>query len=124
MGMDQVATDGLGADALNVTKQNVKMITLQLPVVEARMVSLSNSARKRVEQADQERLCVACMKPLGAERGIRGCHGSCHHATLRAIETGKWTENQRVTAGKLLPKGRPGPKPSNPVTIEAMSLDD
>lgn len=82
---------------------------------------MNKTARLRIAKAEQEGLCVACMEKLDNEQAIRGCHPRCYQATLRAIHAGKWTEQERLTAGKLLEKLPPGRPHSNPVSKEAAS---
>jgi hypothetical protein len=85
-------------------------------VLEPRYLEVNAAAEQRVADARKQKLCVACMEPLGSDVPIRGCHCKCHRATLRAIERGDTTEIQRVLEGKFLPKKKGGRKPSNPVT--------
>jgi len=99
---------------------------MQVTVFEKRVLQVRESARQRIEKAELEHLCVACLEPLVAvfgEKGeflkwdqIRQCHPKCYHATLRAIKAGKTTEQERMTEGKFGQRGFGGPKPSNPVT--------
>ena len=85
-------------------------------------VMLKGNAKKRVSEAEEKGLCVACMEPLGDGLVISGCHQRCYRATKRAIDAGEFTEAERVSVGKLLPPSTPGRKPSNPVTLEARGL--
>lgn len=75
-------------------------------------------AQARIRKATKERLCVACMEPLNGESPLRGCHERCYRATLRAIERGDTTEEDRMLEGKFLKRGKGGRKPSNPVTMD------
>ena len=81
------------------------------------MVRLKRGAIARIERCETEGLCVACLRPLGKSRVIRGCHESCRKLTQDRIEKGEWTEEGRIAEGKLLPP-KPGRRPSNPVTLE------
>lgn len=77
---------------------------------------------QRVALALEQNLCVACMKPMYG-KPMRGCHLKCHRATLRAVEAGKTTLEQRVKQGKLLPAKKGGRPPGNPVTVELDGAD-
>ena len=94
---------------------------MRVAITETRWIDVRQSARRRIEQASTERLCVACMEPLADQKPIRGCHSKCYQATLRAIKAGKFTEKQRVEQGKLLESDTAGRKPVNPVSVEAES---
>lgn len=92
---------------------------MRVAVTEVRWVEVRKPARLRIAKAEEGKLCVACMQPLGDDEPIRGCHSRCYKATLRAIHAGDFTESERVESGKLLEKGKAGRKPSNPVSQEA-----
>ena len=92
---------------------------MRVLITETRWIEVRKPARDRLAKADKEHLCVACLEPLGDQEPIRGCHPKCYRATRRAIVAGKFTESQRVEAGKLLEKMDAGRKPSNPVSVEA-----
>jgi len=83
---------------------------------------MRKAARERIEKCRREKLCVACLGSIvNEERVVRGCHYRCQQATLRAIKEGKFTDEERVEAGKFL-KPLPGGRPvSNPVSVEAAS---
>lgn len=87
-------------------------------IFERRWVVVRKAARERIERAAREGLCVACMQPLDGTSVKRGCHERCYRATLRAVEQGKTTIAERVSAGKLLERSECGRRPSNPVTVE------
>ncbi len=93
---------------------------MQLLVRTLRYVNVNKQAMDRIALAERDKLCVACLKPLGASRVIRGCHESCWKATKRAVASGRFTEEQRIAEGKILPCATGGRAPSNPVSIEAM----
>lgn len=79
----------------------------------------NGKARDRVLKARRQKLCVGCMQPLGDSRAIRGLHATtCYHAADRLIRSGQVTEAELVEAGRMLERGRPGPKPRNPLTVE------
>lgn len=80
---------------------------------------MKRSVVQRIARCEKECLCMACLEPLGESRVVRGCHERCARATYRAIEHGSFTDEQRVSEGKWLEAGQRGPKPRNPVTIEA-----
>lgn len=80
---------------------------------------MKRSVVQRIAKCEKEGLCMACMGPLGDGRVVRGCHEKCSRATYRAIERGDFTDEDRVSQGKWLEAAQRGPKPSNPVTIEA-----
>lgn len=90
---------------------------MQVFMLEKRYVEVRKAARERLEKAEKEHLCVACMEALNG-RPMRGMHMRCYHATMRAIRTGKTTEEDRVAQGKMLEPAKTGRKPSNPVTQE------
>lgn len=92
---------------------------MRIAVTEVRWVEVRKPAKDRLAKAQSEQLCVACLQPLNGEAPIRGCHSKCYRATRRAIVAGKFTEAERVQAGKLLEKQEQGRKPSNPVSVEA-----
>lgn len=91
---------------------------MYLPLVHVELVRVSKAAQQRFDRAANEALCLACLQPLNGQTPIGGCHPKCHRATLRAIAAGKTTRDDRVREGKLLPRGKCGRKPSNPVSIE------
>lgn len=97
----------------------VQRTKMRVAITELRWVEVRKPARERLAKAEKEGLCVACMQPLDGETPIRGCHSRCYRATRRAILAEKFTESERVEAGKLLEKLDPGRKPCNPVSIEA-----
>lgn len=80
-------------------------------------VEVKKSVLAKVARCQQEGICLACGKPLSG-RVVRGCHVACHQATLRAIQAGKTTDEQRVQEGKWLPPSPGGRKPTNPVSRE------
>lgn len=82
-----------------------------------RYVVLKKSARQRIAKCEAEDLCLACMKPL---EGIvrRHCHQRCYKATLRAVEKGLTTIEERVAEGKLGGDDKGGRPSQNPVTVE------
>jgi hypothetical protein len=93
---------------------------MQVAIVEKRWVSVRKAARERLAKCQQENLCPACLEPLADdEPRMRGVHIRCYHATRRAIQAGKFTEQERVQAGKLLEPSSTGRPPSNPVSVEA-----
>lgn len=94
---------------------------MQFVVFAKEVIEMRKASLDRIARCKSESLCVACLESLeGEKRVIRGCHYRCQQATLKAIKEGKFTEKDRVQAGKFLPKsgGRPI---SNPVAIEAAS---
>ncbi len=93
---------------------------MQVAVFEARWIQVRKSARDRLAKCKHENLCPACMQSFAeGETTIRGVHVRCYHATRRAIQAGKFTEQERIQAGKLLEPGPKGRPPSNPVSLEA-----
>ena len=91
---------------------------MQVRMIVMRYVTLNKAARQRIAKAEAERLCVACMEPIGESRVKRGCHERCYRATLRAIAKGLTTEQARMQEGKFLECDTPGRKLSNPVSVE------
>ena len=92
--------------------------SMQVKVLKIGYVEVKKAARNRIAEATQNKLCVACMGPLGDKRVICGCHERCYRATLRAIEKGKTTRAKRLEEGKLLEGEPPGRKVSNPVSVD------
>lgn len=94
---------------------------MQAFVFEKRFVPVRKAAKDRIEKCQREGLCVACLaKVEDGERSIRGLHMRCYFATVRAIKTGKTTEEERVREGKMLEAQSGGRKPNNPVTLDVM----
>lgn len=91
---------------------------MQLAVTEWRYVEVKQSTKRRIEKADREQLCLACLQPLASSEAIRGVHPKCYRATMRAIASGRTTDSERVLNGKLAERSKPGRKPSNPVSQE------
>lgn len=83
-----------------------------------RWVEVKKEAKERLAKCASERLCTACMEPLGDGKAIRGMHPKCEQATMRAIQQGKTTEKERVSEGKMLERAKPGRKPTNAVTCD------
>jgi hypothetical protein len=94
---------------------------MQLLIKCLKLIHMKKSALERLAKAEREKLCVACMKPLGTSRVIRGCHEACWKATKRAVAAGKFTEEDRIAEGKILAPASGGRNPINPVSIEAAS---
>lgn len=91
---------------------------MQAKIYETRYIEVKKSAQQRIAKAAAENLCVACMQPHDGTRVIRGTHERCYRATLRAIESGKTTDEKRVADGKLLEAESGGRKASNPVSVD------
>jgi predicted aldo/keto reductase-like oxidoreductase len=98
-------------------------LTLEHPmrflVKVAKYIQMDKAALDRISLAQKKNLCVACMKPVGNGRVIRGCHEACWKATKRAVAAGKFTEEERIAEGKILECLPGGRAPSNPVSVEA-----
>jgi hypothetical protein len=92
---------------------------MQLLIKALKTIYMKKTALDRLAKCEREKLCVACLKPLGTTRVIRGCHESCWKATKRAVAAGKFTEEERIAEGKILPAASGGRNPTNPVSIEA-----
>lgn len=92
---------------------------MRVRVFVSQWIEMKRAAVLRIAKCEKECLCMACLKPLGESRVVRGCHEKCARATYRAIERGEMTDSERVAEGKWLEAGQRGPRPSNPVTIEA-----
>jgi hypothetical protein len=93
---------------------------MQIAIQTLRYITLKKAAMNRIAMAERDKLCCACLQPLGDSRVIRGCHERCVKATKRAVAAGKFTEDERIAQGKILSASSGGRKPSNPVSIEAM----
>lgn len=102
--------------------------SMQAIVIEERVIQVLKSGADRLKRCEASHLCCACEGQLkqqldrnGTVVGfvqIRHCHPGCYQATWRAIKLGLTTEKSRVSEGKLAPRGKPGPRPTNPVTVE------
>lgn len=88
-------------------------------VFKAVMVKITKPGRSRILKFEKEGLCLACGEPLDGKRTVRKCHERCYRATVRAIRSGYFTEEQRVSEGKLGEVDNGPVRISNPVTIEA-----
>jgi hypothetical protein len=83
-----------------------------------RLINVKREAKERIEKAQREGLCLACLKPIAdGEETLRGAHSACYQATYRAISAGKTTWEERIAEGKIGP-AKTGRKPSNPVSAE------
>lgn len=92
---------------------------MQVAVFEKRWIPVRKAAKERLEKCSQQNLCVACMQKFEeGETPTRGCHKRCYYATYRGIKAEKFTDSERVAAGKLLPPAERGRKPSNAVSVE------
>lgn len=92
---------------------------MQVRIEIVKWIQMKKIAIQRLARCEKEGLCLACLKPIGSSRVVRGCHEKCARATYRAIGIGAFTDEERVANGKWLAKAKTGPKPSNPVSIEA-----
>lgn len=93
---------------------------MRVQVLTQDWIEMKRIAIQRLQKAQAENLCLACMCSLeGEKRVVRGLHYRCYTATMRAIAARKWTEKDRIADAKLLPGEPGGRKPSNPVSIEA-----
>lgn len=79
------------------------------------MVKLKRGAATRIENCQQNNLCLACLLPLKG-RVIRGVHESC-----RKLLSAEYDDDEQCVAEGRMLEPKPGRKPSNPVTIEARS---
>jgi hypothetical protein len=81
-------------------------------------IDMKKNVAAKVAKLLAEGKCLSCEQPLAGEKSIRGCHVRCAKATYRGIFSGATTDAKRVEDGKWLPPGKPGRKPSNPVSVE------
>lgn len=81
-------------------------------------LDMKKAVLARVNKLQAENKCLACECSLEGQKSIRGDCERCYRATKRAIAYGLTTDSKRVEEGKWLPCAAPGPKPSNPVTVE------
>lgn len=86
------------------------------------MVKISKKGRERILKSEKDSLCLACGEPLDGTRVVRRCHERCYRATMRAIRSGYFTEEQRVAEGKLGDREPLKVRLVNPVSIEARGL--
>lgn len=94
---------------------------MRLEIRKTGWVTVKKVAKDRLAKCEGEGLCCACLERIKeGQRPIRGMHPACYYATQYGIKTGKFTESERVKEGKMLPPGKPGRKPTNPVSLEAM----
>ena len=96
---------------------------MQVAISEVCFVTLGKAAQRRIAKAKQENLCVACLEPIGDARVVRGCHERCYRATMNAVKAKRFSLNDRIMQGKILEKDEGGRPPSNPVTKEAMGVE-
>jgi hypothetical protein len=75
--------------------------------------------KKKIEKCTRLGICLTCGEPLG-DRVVRGVHDACAKTTYRAIRNGLTTDEERVEAGKWLPRSRSGRPPSNPIIVELL----
>jgi hypothetical protein len=69
---------------------------------------------ERAQKAEEQGLCLYCLKPLDDTRTVRGCHERCDRAARRAIERGNTTERRLVRQGIWGPRGKSGRKERQP----------
>lgn len=98
---------------------------MRVAVVSTAWIEMKRSVVLRIAKYKAKRICLACDEPFKPnEKVIRGCHQRCARATYRAIARGDFTDAERVAEGKWLVQEPKGPKPTNPVTIEARKLSE
>lgn len=70
------------------------------------------SAKKRVDHAVANGLCLVCLQPLTGTRHdrCRGTHITCYHRLRYMRESGVLTEKQAIEQGLLLPHAKRGRK--------------
>lgn len=71
----------------------------------------------------KSRVCLECGLPIAANdrRAKRGCHEKCHRRILRAIDSGKYTEFDAISNGKLAPS-QTGGRPPALTSLERIEL--
>ena len=75
---------------------------------------LPKQAAERVEKAEENGLCLACLEPLGrSDRQIRGVHDTCYKALMRACKRGDVTEQDLIRQGRLFAAKKAGRKPNH-----------
>jgi hypothetical protein len=55
-------------------------------------------------------VCLACEKPLGDSREVRGCHESCKKTVTDRIKEGEFSELEAVQKGLIMPAESGGRK--------------
>ncbi len=80
--------------------------------------SLDKEARREFLPRVSRGVCLHCnRKPVkGGEPLKRGLCSACSQALVRLIAKGITTREQEVELGRLLPRAKPGRKPSNACT--------
>lgn len=78
-------------------------------------------AKARVEAG----LCVWCEKPIGNDKGRRGCHLACARMIDRRIDAGEFAdENDAVRKGAWTIKSKVGPKfRPRPATVDERATE-
>lgn len=94
---------------------------MQIRVFESRFITVKRAAVERVTKCEKEGLCCGCMKPVDPLITRRGLCVGCYHATRRAINSGKTTEEKQMASGLMLEAKPSGRKPSNPISVEVAS---
>lgn len=94
---------------------------MHVTVFVRRTIQMKHSTELKIAKFKKRKLCLACGKPLGTGKVVRGCHEKCAHATYRAIERGETTDDEAVQEGFWLPHAKRGPKPKNAVTTRYRS---
>lgn len=91
---------------------------MQFRVFESRFITVKRAAVERVTKCEKEGLCCGCLRPVDPLAARRGLCGGCYHATRRAINSGKTTEQKQMADGRMLESKPSGRKPSNPVSVD------
>ena len=92
---------------------------MRVAVSETRWIELKQAAKKHIERCNREGLCRACERPIkDGEELVRDIHLACYFATYRAVASGKTTWEERQREGRVGPKGKPGRKPTHPVSVD------
>lgn len=93
---------------------------MKVAAVVSRWIKVRSEGERRLERCKAERLCTACLQPLGPdEKPKRGLHrNTCYFRVRDLLLRGEVTEAELLAAGEILPRATPGPKPRHPLTLK------
>lgn len=84
-------------------------------------VQLSPAGKQRRDQLLSNGCCLGCEKKHAPKAQVRrGLCTACYQAVNKALDKRRFTQTELVREGKLLPKERPGPRPSNRFTEQML----
>jgi hypothetical protein len=90
------------------------------------VVKLTTSGKSRLTRLTAQNRCLGCEKELVPDakgnppQVRRGLCTACYQATDKALDKRRFTQTELIREGKLLPKKKPGRRPSNEFTQEML----